>query len=517
MHTTQSMNSFMTARCRTFALLVTSLLATSAVLPAMGQEQSSAKDNINIVFASPMTSFNQNVQSLIMAGSVAELVLEGLTQYVENEDGTLELAPELATEWELVEPNRWRFKLRQATFSDGTPLTSADVLASVHMLVVEQPGTYSSLFNNYTLEAPDDSTIDVITQGDNEVAVPIRFSMLRVFPATQLAELGPAGVGQTPIGTGPYKVDSFEQGVDVALSYNSTWWGDEPNIKTANIRFITDASTRVSELRSGSADLINFVPPVLVPQIESDSNLKTIQIQPPGRRTLFFNVNSGVSANPEFRRALQYAVNREELVQAIGGHAVPNGGIYSTIDTIYDPDYRPFPYDPDKAREILAAAGIVNPRIDMYVRNDQETTRIGAQALQAQLAEIGVQVNVLIGPNATTLPQFTAGELPGMYFGEFSAQYPGEDRLFSSHFVDNGAYNKAYHSDAATPLIVKLRSTRDPDERKALLEEIQRLVVEEESLWVPLYIEEETYAAVRNLNWHPLLGLKLGLETASFE
>ena len=110
-----------------------------------------------------MTSFNSYIQSLLGPGSVAEMVLEGLTQFYDKDGGGVEIAPELATSWELVEPTRWRFKLREGVvFSDGTPFTSEDVLASVKMMVEDHPGTFSTLFNSFTLEAPDDYTVDVM-------------------------------------------------------------------------------------------------------------------------------------------------------------------------------------------------------------------------------------------------------------------------------------------------------------------------------------------------------------------
>jgi len=503
-----------TRKFATACMLSIALAAGGAVAPAAYARDPST---IRIVQAQPMTSFNANIQSLLGVGSVAELALEGLTQFYDH-DGSLELAPELATSWEVVEPKRWRFHLREGVvFSDGTPFTSADVLASVKMMVEDHPGTFSTLFNRYKLEAPDDLTVDVITEVENEAAVPIRFSALRVFPAALIAKLGAEGVGQSPIGTGPYKVDTFQQGTSVDLSYNDKWWGKEPPIKHVNVRFITDASTRLQELMSGGADIINFVPATYADAIESNDQLKLVVAQTASRRTLFFNINSGVAANPEFRRALNYAVDREALVQAIGGRAVPIGGIYSFGETAFDPNYRPFPHDVAKARQILADAGISNPSIDMYVRDDQESARIGAQALQAQLAEAGVNVNILIGPNVTNLPKFTAGELEGMYYGEFSSSYPGEDRLFSSHFVNTASYSRAYKSEAATPMILELRSVIDMDARKKLLLELQKQLVEVESLWVPLYIEQDLYATAKDLHWLPRQGIKLNIEDAYFD
>jgi len=493
-------------------LAVLALLTSSGVLA----QPKTTKDTVSIVMASPVNSFMQNIQTLNAVGAVAESVLEGLTQF-QDENDELKLEPELATSWELVEPKKWRFHLREGVkFSNGTPFTSADVLASVKLLVEDKPGTFSTLFNKYKLEAPDDHTVDVTTEVENEFATPMRFSLLRVFPAALIKELGPEGVGTHPIGTGPYKVEDFQQGNSLTLVANENWWGPAPQIKKVLIRNVPDAATRISELQSGNVDLADFIPTPLADAIEADPRFRLVVAKTQSRRQLFFNIKSGVTANLKFRQAVNCAINREELVAAVQ-RAIPNGGIYSFTETAYDPAFQAYEYNPEKAKALLQEAGLVNPSVDLHVRSEMEPDKLGAQVIQAQLAAVGIDVHVVVGPGADSIPKFTAGELDGMYYGQFQSNYPTEDRLFSSHFAEKSSYGVVDGSRAATPIIEKLKSTSDLDERKALLLEVQKIVLNDEALWAPLYIEPDLHAVTANFHWRPRLGMKFNFEDAYFE
>ena len=123
----------------------------------------------------------------------------------------------------------------------------------------------------------------------------------------------------------------------------------------------------------------------------------------------------------------------------------------------------------------------------------------------------------MVGPGANSIPKFTAGELEGMYYGQFQSNYPTEDRLFSSHFADKSSYGRVDGSVAATPIIEQLKSVSDTAERKKLLLDVQQIVLGDEALWAPLYIEPDLHAVVSNFHWRPRLGMKFNFEDAYFE
>lgn len=483
---------------------------------AGAQAPPAAKASLAVDVGSPINSFFQNVQNLNGVAAIAELTLEGLTRY-KVVDGTLQLMPRLATEWTQVGPDKWRFNLRRGvTFSDGRPFTSADVLASVNLLVT-YPGTFTPLFNRYKLEAPDDHTVDVTSEVPNENAVPMRFSMVRIFPADLIKQLGAEGVGQNPVGTGPYKVARFVQGSSVSLVPNERWWGTRrPAIQNVSIRYVADPATRISELRAGTADLVDTVPLSLAPTVEQDARFRLIIARTQSRRQLFFNPNSGVTANASFRKAVAHAIDKAELV-AVEKRAIPNGGIYSFNEAAYDPAYQAFPYDPEKSIQLLKAAGIRNPVVTLHVRAELPSDVIGAQVIQAQLAAVGITLKIDVGPGADSIPKWTAGQMDGMYYGQMQALYPTEDQLFFTHFSEKSAYRRVTGVPDATPLIDQLRSTTDIAERRRLAQRIQQIVLERDTLWAPMYIEPDLYAAVANLRWEPVLGVKLNFEDAYFE
>jgi len=482
--------------------------------PADGQ----LEDTLNIVQYRVLNSFDPNIESNQSAGRIAEEVLEGLTTYVwDDQEQTYVIAPELATEWELTDANTWRFILRDdAAFSDGTPMTAADVVASFDFIVGAEKGTYKSLFDAYSVTAVDDHTVDVSSEVPDEAAVPGLFSLFRVYSADQLATEGAAALGSEPLGTGPYMIESNDQGVSTTLVYNPEWWGEEPSLKTLNFRYITEASTRVSELNAGSADVIDTVPPVLESQIEANTNLELLVEPFAGRRMILFNTNGGPTADEALRKAVNYAVDRDEIVAATGGRGYPLYGTWTEGEAGYDEDYVSYEYDPEKATEILDDAGLAGTSFTLTHQEGEETDETIALIVQEAMAAVGVTVNIESGPSSTVLTEFTSGQRAGAYVSNFAAIYPGEELLLSLHLTDNGSYSAAYGSPEVTALATELRSTIDPDERLAIIDDIQTQAIETEALWAPMLGYPLVYGVAAGLEWTPRQGNKYNFEDATF-
>jgi peptide/nickel transport system substrate-binding protein len=272
----------------------------------------------------------------------------------------------------------------------------------------------------------------------------------------------------------------------------------------------------VSELIAGSADVIDTVPTVLEPQIENDPNLELLVEPFAGRRMLLFNTNSGPTADVALRQAVNYAINRDDIVKATGGEGYPLYGIWVDGELGYDEDDEPYEYDPEKAKEILTDAGLSGTSFTLTHQEGEETDEAIALVVQENMAAVGVTVNIESGPSSTMLTEFTSGQRAGAYVGNFAAIYPGEELLLSLHLTDTGSYGAAYGSPDVTTLATQLRSTVDPGERLKILDDIQDQAIDTEALWAPIMGYPLVYGVASGLDWTPRQGNKYNFEDATF-
>ena len=301
-------------------------------------------------------------------------MLEGLVKY---KPGTVELQPHLATEVPslengLITPDglSYTFKLREGVkFHDGADLTAEAVQISYRRLYDKSFEFYDAtntsgffLTDLVAVDVVDPMTVKFTLSKPNAAFMELsNIYAGKIMSPKAIMELPPEQWAEGSYGTGPFKLTSWEKGIKVELERNDAYWGTPVGLQTLIFRPIPEPTARVSALLNGEVDMIVVVPPDSIESIKGDANL-TYE-QGPSLHYWFIQLNT---KEPPFsdnrvRQAVNYAVDKEGLANDIlAGSAVPATQPMPAANWSYNPDVTGYPYDPEKAKALLAEAGLAD-------------------------------------------------------------------------------------------------------------------------------------------------------------
>ncbi|MCC7104043.1 MAG: hypothetical protein IT307_02790 [Chloroflexi bacterium] len=310
----------------------------------------------------------------------------------------------LATEWKLVNPTTWQFKLRpNVTFSNGEPWNAE--AAKFNLDRVKDPGLKSGyllfLADVDRVEVADPMTINVITKAPSP-SLPINLAKIGMVAQQYAKEKGFAVMAQSPIGTGPYRVTEYVRDERVVLEPNPSYWGQKPTLTRVTFRPIPEPASRVAALKTGRADVISLVPIADVQSIRANQDLDVLA--QPGLRAMFIQINTLKYDTPlkdqKVRQALNYAVDKDTLIQSVlmGFGAKLRGSAVTPGYFGYNDKLQPYSYDPAKAKQLLTEAGFPNG-FEISLTTPQGRYMADkelAEAVAGQLSKVGVKVNVVV-------------------------------------------------------------------------------------------------------------------------
>lgn len=304
-------------------------------------------------------------------------VPEGL---VGNSPVTGKTAPRLATEWKMLEEGRvWEFKLRQGVqFHNGEPFNAEAVKYSVDRLV--DPAIKAARRAIYApkyvrTEIIDDYTVRVVLK-EPDYSVPFELAGQPMFPPKYAQSVGADGFARQPVGTGPFRLAEWRPGEIIVLEAFENYWNKDPNIaptvpkiKAVRQRIIPEDQTRIAALQTREVAMIVNVPEQSAARLASQPGIKSQYRGADSLNMLLINMMMETDPktgkpNPfrdrRVRQAVNYAVDVDTITKKLrtGKETRSNGQTTSSIG--YDPSLKPYPYDPAKAKSLLAEAGFAN-------------------------------------------------------------------------------------------------------------------------------------------------------------
>jgi len=412
------------------------------------------------------------------------------------------LVPGLAESFEAVDDDTWRFSLRSGiTFHDGSAFNAESAAFSLNRMLDEEYETQRSSYIRGILDAVavDEFTLDINTDGINAV-LPLEVAQLPMIPLDTGDEINDA-----PVGTGPYVFSSWDRGESITAVANPDYWGDAPNIAEFQVRFIADSQTALNALQAGEVDLVLDILPEqvdLVPVAKSAPATEFSFVQ--------FNTYKPELSDPRVRIALNMAVDKELLAEGLyGGYARPNAAQHLSETMLgYNDDLEAFPYDPDRARELLAEAGYadgfeitLNAPIGRYLRAEESAEYI-AQAFN----DVGVDTTVRLWE----WNEFrSAGRIPGDEPEAFDLRYAWNSNEWfdaariTSHVTCGGSSSKIC-DERVTELFEQGVATLDQDMRDAIYQEAWAgLNANPHAVY--LLQQDLIYGLSERLNWDPRL------------
>jgi peptide/nickel transport system substrate-binding protein len=496
-------------------LLLAALLTLS--LPAAAQDRAALRIGVE---AGP-TSLDPHFASLITNIAFARHVFQPLVE----QDARQVLRPAIARSWRVVDDTTWELQLDPtARFADGRPVTAEDIAFTIARAgdVPNSPSSFRYATRPVAaVEVVGPHTIRLRTNGPFPLLLN-QLALVMVVPKRDGLTTAAFNDGAAMMGSGPYRLVSWQPGQPVRYARNEAFAGAAPAFATVEFRPIANAGARVAALQAGDIDLAEIIPPEHFARLRTDARFATAQS--PSNRLIFLTLDSGREESPHIRvpdgaplrnplrdarvrRALSIAINREALVsRTLQGQAVAAGDLGPVGYFGTSPDLTPPPYDPEGARRLLAEAGFprgfavqVNGPNDRYVNDEQVV-----QAIAQFWTRVGVQSSVEVKPRGVWLSEAArlmysvnlAGFSPNPeVLGMLETQVHSWDTTLGLGTANRGRFS----SPAIDAIIQRARATMDNAERERLTQAATRQALREETALIPLYFQVNTWAMRRGV------------------
>jgi peptide/nickel transport system substrate-binding protein len=454
---------------------------------------------------------------------------------------------EIAESMEWLDETTLEVKLRQGVlFHNGDELTADDVIFTYERILtddaIEYPEPHSSPRRGFlgpmdSLEKVDDYTVLFNFRSP----WPVWEQLLvhnQIIPMDYMEEVGAEGFLNNPVGAGPFKFVSATAGFDeVILQRFDDYWGGAPTldrdgsacVEGVVFRTIPEASTRVAALLAGEVDIIAEVPPELVRLLEQTPGVEVYTA--PSTRPIWMQMNVTLAPfdDVRVRQAMNYAIDVDLLIETLyNGRGQPLAGVLSPLNSMAHPGLEPYPYDPERALELLADAGWEDTTGDgMLDRNGVAMTftldsppemAALAESLAGMLREIGIDVSVRVWEYGVVLPLLLAGERQAYVsdWGDSTFTPPGHIEAKWHTYTEGVAYwgrgnFSAYSNPTVDELIQAGETEADLEARQALYYEAQEILYEEAPAAFLLLPDVFEAASDRVQNWEPASDSRINL------
>jgi peptide/nickel transport system substrate-binding protein len=492
---------------------------TALALPAAAQDRAALRIGVE---AGP-TSLDPHYASLITNIAFARHVFQPLVE----QDARQVLRPAIARSWRVVDDTTWELELDpNARFADGRPVTAEDIAFTIARAgdVPNSPSSFRYATRPVAaVESVGPHTIRLRTNGPFPLLLN-QLALVMVVPKREGLTTAAFNDGSAMLGSGPYRLVSWQPGQPVRYARNDAFAGAAPAFATVEFRPIANAGARVAALQAGDVDLIEIVPPEQFARFRTNAAFATAES--PSNRLIFLTLDSGREESPHIRvpdgsplrnplrdarvrRALSIAINREALVSRImQGQAVAAGDLGPAGYFGTSPDLAPPGFDLEGARRLLAEAGFprgftvqVNGPNDRYMNDEQVV-----QAIAQFWTRAGLTATVEVKPRGVWLTEAArlaysvnlAGFSPNPeVLGMLETQIHTWDTTLGLGTANRGRFS----NPGIDAIIQRARTTMDNAERERLTQEATRRALRDETALIPLYFQVNSWAMRRGVTY----------------
>ena len=488
----------------TAALALVALLAT----PALAQK------GITVTIAPPADAVTMDPgrSTQVLTVNYFHNLYDTLTRW----DTNLKLQPALATAWKNVNETTWEFTLRPGVkFHDGSPVTAEDVKATFERNMTPGKTVVQSGFATFeAVQIPNPTTIRIVTKKPDPL-VPVRVAQMGAYilPAKLTTDEGVKELARKPVGSGAYKFVEWIRDDRLVMEANREWWGWEkkpPPVERIVWKPIPDDFARLSALQRGEVDVITNVPP------DQMKIVKTLTVSSSRFAVLSMNTTQAPLSDKRVRQALHYALDVPSIVKNLyAGQGKPFTGGVADTDFGFNPALKPYPYDPARAKALLAEAGYAGQELTLHAGYG---TMVSDKQLLETIADMWSQVGVkakvemmemarrqkmnndrLTPPNGMLLgnPQSTLLDIDGCLWRIF---HPNG---FNGKYWAGSQPGHRFHD-----IMESARYSLDQKKRKDLYVEATR-IVHDEKPWLELFQEYVIYGVSKRVTFKPRADFRL--------
>jgi peptide/nickel transport system substrate-binding protein len=503
------------------ALILSSLLAGFAGSTSAQADRPTLRLGVN---AADLQFLDPHFASGTQDRTVVDMVFNGLVRYVPGNNPEIEadLATEIPEPVMEGEKQVWTFTLREGVMchpgpsTEAYPLTSADVVASLQKSANSETSAYAGEYAGMTVEAVDERTVAITMDSPLSPTLFLpkvaNYSGGFILCMQAYEAMGAETFRTNPIGTGPFMFSSYTPQNSVELVANDDYFRGAPKLAGVSVRYMADASSREIGLQSGDLDVIAGLPEAQwAERINAEGTMVADVFGV--AESIFLNIN--VTAAPfddvRVRQAIAYAINRDEHVALFGepvaepiysvvpAQSMPGGLTQeeaAAANVLYEQNL-------DTARQLLADAGYADGFEINLVTSEMSDYRANYEVLQAELAEIGITVNLDVVDHATMHAQIREDVNPIVIYVAFR---PNADVYLTNFFLSTSAIGletaitNFSHYGEVDDLILQARAETDTEAQADLWKQANTKILEDAAA-VALNTKNLVYARTQAVDY----------------
>lgn len=485
-------------------IFVTALLLWTSMLLAGAQAQ-----NITIGVPQDVTGFDPRLSTDVTSLVVQQVMYNSLIRLADD----LSIVPDLAERWETPSPTEYVFYLRQGVlFHDGVELTAEDVKFTYDTIRDPDFGSPNlSLFAAIEeIEVVDDYTVRFLL---SDPFPPLLAYMDRGIVPMHIASQDRGQLSQTPIGSGPYQLQQWTANERIVLQAFDGYFDGRPNFDQITLRVIIEDAVRVIEFEIGGVDIIFRVPLQDVERLEANPNFQIFSESISGYG--YFMMNHAVVPfnDVRVRKAIAHAIDKQEITDLVyyGINAIADSPIIPQ-SWAYADDIQDYEHDLERARELLTEAGYPNG-FDVTFKTFSQTEILqSAEMLAAQLARIGINLELEVFEWSNYFSQIIASDFafagPQFWFYQADPDQAVYRQFHSDLVPPRGVNRHSYSNPRVDEILDMARTETDQELRAEYYREIQHLLVDDVAyifMWFPHYFQA-AQANIHNFSFSPYSG-----------
>jgi peptide/nickel transport system substrate-binding protein len=463
----------------------------SDIFPIEEQQQNISNLTLKIAYA-----FNYESLDPVLSNPNSRARTLNIYEALVKTDRNLQIQPGLAVSWGRLDDTTWEFNLRpNVLFHNMSAFDADDVIASFDRALYYDGSELKGLLNTIEkIEKVDDMTVRFNTAEPDPILVN-RIASVLIFPS-ETTDF------ETPVGTAPYKLSATQEN-EIALERFDDYWGMLPYYQFTLIQTIENRFSRIDAIKNDEIQILANVPPTFAEELADQNSVNIIGIPSLEVNFLIFSFNSNLFKDKRIREAFTYAFDKEAFVEFSKGYAIPSNQFVSNGIFGFNPDISKKEQDIEKAKKIVREYDpFKRPSVSIDMVSGAEG--IG-EFIKSQLNDIGISSNVNY-LSFELLREKIFNKESEMYLLAWRSENGDASGFLENVVYSDGNFNGGGFASKKVDQLIDL-SLKNLDQEKRLkqLQEIMKIITDEEIIGVPLFETETIYGIRVGIHFHPRL------------
>ncbi|MBI1847714.1 MAG: hypothetical protein HYR86_12170 [Candidatus Rokubacteria bacterium] len=483
--------------------LTAAALALAAGAPVAAPAAAAPAGEVKIGLAAEPNTFDPH----LTVGRNTQIFIVNVYDGLTARDAQGHLVPALAESWKRLSPTTWQFALRRGVkFHNGDDFNADCVKFTLDRATSpETKATISSELSTIaSTEIVDPFTVNVITRTP-DFLLPVRLGELfgLMLSPKHTAAMGKEAIATRPNGTGPFKLVTWSKNDQMVLEANEGYWRGAPKVKKIVVRPILEDAARVAALQAGEVDLISPIPHARIAELKRSDKLVIKTIAAPRIFHVTIDVRRPPFDNVKVRQALNHAVDVNAILKSLYfGYGTRLATVVDKGALGYDPSVQPYPFDPGRAKALLAEAGFPNgfeAEFDSFTGSIADHAK-PAEAIVGYLQKVGLKIKQNVFEFSAFGPRRVQNKTAPLFIYSIGNAYLEPSWVI--RWLTQGGLGMHYKNAKLDEMLTRIEATDDPKKRAPQYADVQRLI-KDEAPFIFLFQADAVFGMSTRIDYTP--------------